>query len=109
VDGILPSRQIVAKAPRTVEVTLWRQESPRRMIVHLANRTVPWTLPTDKRQPTEIIPLRDIQLSVECEWRNAKVSGRGAEVTARLDGKRLIVSVAELDAYAAVIVEPGIS
>ena len=108
VDGILPSRQVVVKAPRTVEVTLWRQGSPQRMIVHLANRTVPWTLPTDKRQPTEIIPLRDVQLSMECEWRNPKVSGRGAEVSVRIDGNRLIVSVADLGAYAAVVVEPGV-
>ena len=106
-DGILPSRQIVVKAPRTVEVTLWRQESPRRVIVHLANRTVPWTLPTDKRQPTEIIPLRDVQLSMECEWRSPKVSCRGAKYAGRVEGHQLTVSVAELGAYAAIVVEPG--
>ncbi|NLG51069.1 MAG: hypothetical protein GX552_13260 [Chloroflexi bacterium] len=106
VDGILPFRQIVVKAPRTVETTLWQQERPRRTIIHLANRTVPWTLPTDSRQPTEIIPLRDIQLSLECEWRNPRVSCRGAQVSARMDGHQLTVSVAELGAYAAILVEP---
>ena len=107
VDGLLPSRQIVVKAPRTVEVTLWEQDAPRRVIVHLANRTVPWTLPTDRRQPTEIIPVHNLQLSLPCEWPNPKVSCRRAQISSSVEAGRLTVSVAKLGAYAAVLVEPG--
>jgi hypothetical protein len=107
VDGLLPSRQIVVRAPRTVEVTLWRQESPQRLIVHLANRTVPWTLPTDTRQPTEIIPLRDLQLILQCPWPNPQVTCRGAQVSSRTERDHLTLSLAELDVYAAILVEPG--
>jgi len=107
VDGILPSRQIVVRAPRTVEVTLWRQEAPQRLIVHLANRTVPWTLPTDSRQPTEIIPLRDVRLLLASPWPNPQVCARGAQVSSQVGGAQLAISVAELGAYAAVLVEPS--
>jgi len=107
VDGLLPSRQITVRAPRTVEVTLWQQQSPRRLILHLANRTVPWTLPTDTRQPTEIIPLRDVQLTLACPWPNPQVTCRGAQVSSRMASGPLTISVSELGPYAAILVEPG--
>lgn len=104
VDDILPARQLTLKAPRTVEVTVWHQEKLNRTIVHLANRTVPWTLPTKKRQITEIIPLRDIELAIESPCENPSVTCRGAEIHHRIDRNRLVVSVSKLDAYAAVLI-----
>jgi hypothetical protein len=50
IDSLLPGRQIEVKAPASVEVTVWEQSSPRRTIIHLANRTVQWSLPTNERR-----------------------------------------------------------
>lgn len=105
VDRLLPRRQIVVNAPRTVEVTVWEQRAPQRLIVHLANRTVPWTLPTDRRQPTEIIRLPRVQLFMECPWSAPIVSCRGAGVSWQVDGHELSIVVSDLDAYAAVVME----
>jgi hypothetical protein len=86
-------------------VTLWEQEQHGRTIVHLANRTVPWTLPTDERQITEIVPLHDVRLVIRGRWRNPKVTGRGAGVSWRTEEDRLAVTVDKINAYAAVVVE----
>ena len=107
VEAILPRRQIEVKAPRTVEVTVWRQAAPERTIIHLANRTVAWTLPTDSRQITEIIPLREVQVGVESPYPNPSVSGREAQVRAEVDGARLNIAVRDLGPYAAIVIEPA--
>jgi len=105
VDAILPGRQVEVKAPRTVEVTIWRQSAPERTILHLANRTVAWSLPTDARQITEIIPLRDVRVTMDDPYPHSSVAGRGAAVTARANGSKLVITVSELRAYAAIVME----
>ncbi len=106
-DAVLPARQLVVKAPRTVEVTVWRQPALPRTIIHLANRSVPWTLPTGARQITEILPVHDVELTMLTPYREPKVSCRGADVTVQRDGDQLIMQVSVLHAYAAVIIEPS--
>lgn len=105
IDAILPERQLLLKAPRTVEVTVWAQDGRKRMIVHLTNRTVPWTLPTDARQITEIIPVHNIELTMASPGPSPKVTCRGAEIASQIHGDRLKISVSELNVYAAVVVD----
>ena len=104
VDSILPSRQIEIRAPRTVEVTVWRQEKPNRTIIHLANRTVAWTLPTDNRQITEIIPVYDIELVMKKPCDNPVVTSRHAQITFRTKDNNLVVNINQLLAYAAIVI-----
>ncbi|UCH33884.1 MAG: beta-galactosidase trimerization domain-containing protein [Armatimonadota bacterium] len=104
-DAILPARQVAVQAPRTVEVTVWRQTTPERTIIHLANRTVAWTLPTDARQITEIIPVHDIEVTIDKPYHNSVVTARGADVKARADGDKLVAHVAVVQAYAAIVIE----
>jgi hypothetical protein len=106
VNAMLPQRQIEVKAPRTVEVTVWRQPALNRTIIHLANRSVAYTLPTDERQITEILPVHDVTVALASPCAKPRVSGRQAEVSARVDGGRLVVQVPVLNAYAAIVVEP---
>lgn len=106
-DEILPKRQIIVKAPRTVEVTVWRQRKHKRTVIHLANRTVAWSLPTDARQFTEVIPVHGIDLSLPTPRAQVKVGARGARVRSKIVGNRLVISVPRLDSYAAVLIEPS--
>ncbi len=106
-DTLLPARQLTVTAPRTVEVTLWRQPALPRTIIHLANRSVPWTLPTDARQVTEILPVHNVQVTMPTPYPNAQVSCRGAEVAVRHQGNQLVVEVSVLHAYAAIVIEPS--
>lgn len=105
-DTVLPERQIEVKAPRTVEATLWEQPEINRTVIHLANRTVAWTLPTDLRQFTEIIPVHDIELKLKISHVSPKVTSRNADIEYNITGEILTVTVKRLEAYAAVTVEP---
>ena len=108
-DRLLPSRQLQVIAPRTVEVTLWRQPQVPRTIIHLANRTVPWTLPTDTRQITEIVPVHGLEVRMPSPYGRSHVSCRGADAVARVDGDHLVVRVSALEAYAAIVIEPAVT
>jgi hypothetical protein len=105
VDRMLPSPLLRVAAPRTVEATLWKQPAAGRTIVHLANRTVAWSLPTDERQITEVIELRDVSVSLPAPAGSPRVSARRARCTHRVDGDRLVVTIDRLGAYAAIVVE----
>jgi hypothetical protein len=105
IDGILPARQVEVAAPRTLEVTVWRQSAPERTIIHLANRTVAWTLPTDARQITEIVPLHKVEVMIRSPYPEVSVTGRGADVSARREGDKLRIMVSNLHAYGAVVIE----
>ena len=104
-DAVLPARQVVVKAPRTVEVTVWKQTVPERTIIHLANRTVPWSLPTDAREITEIIPVHDIEVTIDNPYRDSVVTGRDADVSVRADDDELVAHLAVVEAYAAIVIE----
>ena len=106
-DALLPARQLTVTAPRTVEVTMWRQPALPRTIIHLANRSVPWTLPTDARQVTEILPVHGVEVTMPTPYPEPKVSCRGAEVTVRHQGNQLVMEVSVLHAYAAIVIEPS--
>jgi len=107
VDALLPERQITVTAPRTVEVTVWRQPALPRTVVHLANRSVPWTLPTDQRQISEILPVHDVAVTLRVPYPDPKVSARGAKVRARTEKDRLTATISVLHAYAAIVIEPN--
>jgi len=106
-DTLLPARQLKVRAPRTVEVTLWRQPQVPRIIVHLANRSVAWTLPTDARQITEILPVHDVEITMPAPWPGPKVACRRAEVEWTSDGAEIAMRIPALDAYAAIVIEPS--
>lgn len=106
-DRLLPARQLDVRAPRTVEVTLFGRSEPPRVIIHLANRTVPWTLPTNQRQITEVVPVSDLEVELPAPWPKVKVSARRAEVACQRRGERLRLRLPRLGVYAAVILEPA--
>ncbi len=103
IDAILPTRQISVKAPRNVEVTVFRQEAKGRTIVHLADNT---QSPNDMTRITEIVPVHDVEVALKALCVNPKISGRGAKVASNIDGDRLRINVSTLDAYAAIVIEP---
>ena len=102
IDAAHPERQLITTAPRTVELTLWKQ--PGCTIIHLANRTVPWSLPTDAREFTEVVPLYGVQVSLPSPGLNPQVSCRGAGVTTRHDGGNLVMTIGVLTEYAALVI-----
>lgn len=104
-DMMMPEKQIVVKAPRTVEVTLWEQPALDRTIIHIANRTVPWTVPTRARQITEVTPVHDIELSIAAPHGNPKITCRHCEADFSIDSGRLIIRIPVVEEYAAVLVE----
>jgi hypothetical protein len=104
---LLPKRQIEVRAPRTVEVTVWRQPAVPRTIIHLANRSVAWSLPTNAREITEILPVPEVELTLASPYARPKVTGRGVTVRAKRQRGRLVLRVPVLNAYAAVVIEPG--
>jgi len=106
-DRAQPEHQLQVRAPRTVEVTLWRQPILPRTIIHLCNRTVPWTLPTDAREFTEIVPVHDVEVTMHSPYPDPTVTCRGASVDTRLEGDRLTIHIDILDTYAALAIEPS--
>lgn len=109
-ERALPARMLRVQAPRTVEVMVWRQpvagsRTRERTVVHLANRTVAWTLPTDARQIDEIVELREVRLSMPRPAGAVAVSARRTRVGHRFEGGFLVVTLERLGAYAAVVVE----
>ncbi len=101
-DRMLPRRQLVVKAPRSLEVTVWRQETPARVIIHLANRTA---MAHDMPRIHEIPPICEITIGLESPWPDPVVTCRGAGVETSLDGGRLTVRIPRMEVYAAVLVE----
>jgi len=104
IGWVLPNRQITAKAPRGVEVTIFRQDLKKRTIVHLADQT---QSPNDMTRITEIVPVHDIEVALKAPCANPKVSCRGSQMTSAIDGDQLRVSLSRLDAYAAIVIEPS--
>lgn len=104
IDRLLPIRQIRVTAPRCLDVTIWRQERPARMIVYLANRT---PLAHDLPRLHEITPVSEVHLEFESPYPNARVTFRKAEATAKQVGNTIAVRIPELDVYAAVVIEPN--
>jgi hypothetical protein len=105
VDRLLPERQVRVFGPRTVEVAVWEQPAQQRTVIHLANRTVPHTLPTDQRQIREILPVHDLTVRLKDAGTAARVSARQAEITWSREGDELVMRVARLEDYAALVVE----
>jgi len=104
IDQLLPQRQVIVEAPRTLEVTVWRQNTPERTIIHLANRT---HSAHDMPRVHEIPALREIRVELESPCPAPRVTCRGAAATVMLEKKRLIVRIDRLEVYAAVVVEPA--
>lgn len=106
-DRAQPAHQLQVSAPRTVEVTLWQQPDISRTIIHLCNRTVPWTLPTDAREFTEIVPVHGVEVTIRTPYPDPVVTCRGTGVDTNLDGDQLTIRVDVLNAYAALVIEPS--
>lgn len=104
IDSILPARQIVVKAPRSIEVTVFRQEARQRTVVHLADLT---QSPADMSHIAEIVPVHDIEVSLKAPCPNPKVSCRGSQVSSAVDGDHLRINVSKVDSYAAIVIEPN--
>ena len=104
VDGLLPSRQIEVTAPSCVEVTVWEQPHLSRTIVHLANRT---QHPTDIIKMNELVPVHGVELRLKSPISHPEVSCRGGAIQSALKGGVLSVRLDRLDAYAAIVIEPG--
>lgn len=102
-DTILPQRQIEVKAPISIEVTLWEQPDPKRMIIHVANRSVQYTLPSGEREVKQIVPVHDIEISVPCSA-NARVEARHSDFATSLANGRLTIRLLRVEDYAAVVV-----
>ena len=103
-DRLLPQRQLLVKAPRSLEVTVWRQETPKRVIIHLANRTA---MAHDMPRIHEIPPICDVTVEMENPYKVSKVTCRGASATTAVEENKLRVQVAMLDVYAAIVIEPA--
>jgi hypothetical protein len=104
IDSILSARQIVVKAPRSIEVTIFRQEARQRTIIHLADQT---QSPADMTRITEIVPVHDIEVALRTPCPNPRVSCRGSQISSAIDGDRLRVNMSRLDSYAAIVIEPS--
>ncbi len=102
-DRILPQRQVTVKAPRSLEVTVWRQRTPERLIIHLANRTA---MAHDMPRIHEIPPLCDVTVELANPFRASSVTCRGASVSTVNEVDALRMHIATLDVYAALVVEP---
>jgi hypothetical protein len=104
-NTVLPERQMTVKAPLSVEVTLWEQPDKKRTIIHVANRTVQWSLPTMEREIREIVPVHDIEISLPCLSSNPKVTARHTDVAVEEIGGRLVMKLGKVDDYAAIVIE----
>lgn len=104
IDRLLIARQVKVQAPRCLEVTFWRQETPERVVIHLANHT---PLAHDMPRIHEIPPLHDIVIELENPYPASRVTCRCAEVSTDSVESALRVHIDRLDVYAAVVIEPA--
>jgi len=104
IDRLLPKRQLVVQAPRCLEITVWRQQTPERTILHLANRT---PLAHDMPRLHEIAPLNDIQIEFDSPYPSPRVTCRGAKPDWAAEDGTVRVRIDRLNVYAALLVEPA--
>jgi hypothetical protein len=103
IDRLLPERQVMVKAPRSLEVTVWRQVTPERIIIHLANRT---PLAHDMPRIHEISPLSHVNIEFESPYPAPRVTCRRAPAATTFEGSKVSVHIDKLAIYAAVVIEP---
>ena len=103
INRLLPNRQIVVKAPRSLEVTVWRQKTPERVIIHLANRT---DLAHDMPRIHEIPALRDVMIELKNPYLASQVTCRSASASTSFEGDTVRINIDTLEVYAAVVIEP---
>lgn len=103
-DGLIEKRQVEVRAPYSVEVTVRTQGSPKRHIVHLANRT---HSPGDMTKVTELVPVHHIEVSLASPFPRARVECRGGTIRTRNVKGRLVIQLAKLDAHAALVISPA--
>ncbi len=104
INRLLPKRQLVVQAPRSLEVTVWQQGTPERTIIHLANRT---TLAHDMPHIHEIPPLSDVSIEFDSPYPSPRVSARQAAISTKVENGRVRVQIPKLEVYAALIIEPA--
>ena len=103
VGTLLPVRQIYVSAPRSIEATMWKQQNPRRVIVHLANRT---QSSSDLTNVTELLPVHGIEVRLPRPFPSPRVSVRGVRLESSSDRNgELTIRVGPLDSYGAVVIE----
>ncbi len=105
VDRLLPRRQLVVEAPFTVEVTLWKQPSLGRTIIHLANRTGAAASAGDTRHLSQMISIWDVKITCDAPARHVNITTRDLEVTWKHEGDQLSFVINRLGAYGAILIE----
>ena len=105
VDAVLPHQPVRVTAPRTVEVTVRRTSDRRRLVIHLANRTVAWSLPTHRRQPDEIVVVCGVRVEIDQPFPDPMVTIRRADADIAMDGTTVTVALHRLEAYAAIVID----
>jgi hypothetical protein len=91
-----------ADCPPTVEIELWRQNDPRRTMVHLVNNT------GDMQRPiTEIIPVREVKvrLRLPYEAKRVRTLGTCQDLPFTRGDEGIEFSVYDLGLYEVVVVE----
>jgi hypothetical protein len=101
IDHLLPEgRQLKSNAHPLVEMTLMNQPSRNRSIVHLVNLS--GHSETAYFAP---LPMRDIEIQVEGKFQRARSARLNRALTVTTVGKYSKVSLPQLDAYDAVVLE----
>jgi hypothetical protein len=103
-DELIEKRQVEVRAPYSVEVTVRTRNSPKRHIIHLANRT---HSPGDMTKVTELVPVHDIEVSLASPFPRARVECRGGVIQTRRVNGKLVIRLASLDAHAALVISPA--
>lgn len=106
VNALLPVRPLHTTAPRTVEITVWRQPAPERTVLHFANRTTAATT-CDTRHIAAIIPVHGLEVALPQPYPGCRVSARQTQVHGREQDGQLTITLERLEAYAAAVIEPS--
>ncbi|HTE21242.1 MAG TPA: beta-galactosidase trimerization domain-containing protein, partial [Armatimonadota bacterium] len=103
---LLPEKLLVSNAPTTARITLLRQESPARSIVHVLHY-IPEQRYRDIQTIEETIPLHDLTLSVKLESKpgRAYLAPGGEDLPLEWTDGRAKVTVPRVDGHAMVVFE----
>jgi hypothetical protein len=101
IDNLLPrGRQLKTNAHPLVEITLMKQPSKNRTLVHLVNLS--GHSQTAYFPP---VPMSDISVSVEGEYRRARALRSGVTLATERDGRYSVFRLPRLGDYEAVVLE----
>jgi len=105
VDKMLAERSLRVNAPLTVEVTSWEQPQHARTIIHLANRTVAWSIATNRRQIREVVSVDGVMIELKIDREDPTVTCRHAKAEWEIIDGLLRARISGIKEYAALVVE----